>query len=151
MNLLPFSPLVVSCCVQVQLRRPNAQPVVEDLPMEFPMWLMPARALRRTRIAEPEKSIIHHNPYIIHKTGRSFYHYFIMFTHFDYGNCSEVVRCPDSSRNWGSWLVTIRRVCTKSSTLCFWKTCASLNIFWSWIWSGTWTFFCGYSIGIRTW
>ena len=23
--------------------RANAQPVVEDLPMEFPMWLMPAR------------------------------------------------------------------------------------------------------------
>ena len=35
--------------------------------------------------------------------------------------------------------------------LVFWKTCASLGIFWSWIWFGTWTFFCGYSIGIRTW
>ena len=35
--------------------------------------------------------------------------------------------------------------------LVFWKTCASLDIFWSWMWSGTWTFFCGYSIGIRIW
>ena len=35
--------------------------------------------------------------------------------------------------------------------LVFWKTCASLDIFWSWMWSGTWTFFCEYSIGIRTW
>ena len=35
----------------------------------------------------------------------------------------------------------------------FWKTCSSLTIFWSWMWSGTWTFFCGSSntIGIRTW
>ena len=35
----------------------------------------------------------------------------------------------------------------------FWKMCSSLDIFWSWMWSGTWTFFCGSSntIGIRTW
>ena len=41
-----------------------------------------------------------------------------------------------------------------SSTLWLWKTCSSLaTIFWSWMWSGTWTFFCGSSntIGIRTW
>ena len=36
--------------------------------------------------------------------------------------------------------------------LVFWKTwLSSLDIFWSWMWSGTWTFFCGYSIGIRIW
>eukprot|EP00435_Cladocopium_sp_Y103_P041669 s274_g11.t1 len=39
------------CCVcdtgleESNVARPNAQPVVEDLPMEFPMWLMPARVL----------------------------------------------------------------------------------------------------------
>jgi len=39
------------CCVcdtgfeESPVTRANAQPVVEDLPMEFPMWLMPARVL----------------------------------------------------------------------------------------------------------
>ena len=37
------------------------------------------------------------------------------------------------------------------SIVSFGSTRTSLDIFWSWMWSGTWTFFCGYSIGIRIW
>ena len=39
------------------ITRANAQPVVEDLPMEFPMWLMPARVpwdgFKKTRVVLP--------------------------------------------------------------------------------------------------
>ena len=34
--------------------RANAQPVVEDLPMEFPMWLMPARVALTERRGRQE-------------------------------------------------------------------------------------------------